>query len=300
MVKQTFDPILESGNYINKLFSKIPVPKTGMEIILFATSSGKKLFISKDPDIGPKKIYKGKYDKKIVVDVRAQTVSFCGMFQSKDIGVEFEIEVNASVKVTEPDIVWEMDVHDVAQILEREMNPKISNVASMYSCDDVRILQQDLGNAIGELFLTDIGISIQGISYIVKLEKAHEELIKKTSYERQRARAGKEISEIYENNNILSVFAEVADGSLGLEEAMRLARKNLSSDFDERMRQIREVRKFVEETRNSNLADHDQLMEQMDKLWQSLPFTGSAAQNKLNSSEKVEKLEQSSRFAPMD
>lgn len=300
MVIKTYDPILEEGNYINKFFAEIPVPKSGTEIILYATSTGKKLFITKEPGIKPKDIHKGKYDRKIVIDMHSKPVSFREEYQSRDAGVNFNIEVNASVKVTEADVVWENDIHDVAQILEREMSPKISDAAAMYSLDDVRVLQQDLRNILGDFFLADMGISIQGISYIVKLEEAHEQLLKIRSYERNRSKTAREISDMYQDD-IVAVFADVADGSITPEEASERARKSLSSNFDERMRQLRAVRDYVEESRNKDLANHEQVLEQMDNLLKSLPFADSTGgQRSLNHKEEYGKIGQSSEYAPMD
>lgn len=296
----TFDPIIQSTNYINKLFPEIPVPKAGTEILLYASSSNKKLLLTQTPGIKPKDIRKGKYDRKIVIDVRETSVSFRREYQSRDIGVNFDIEVKASVKVTEPDLVWENDIHNVAQALEREMNPRIMKEVVLYGVDDVADLRRDLGIRIGSQFLEGTGISIREISYIVKLEEAHERIMKNKFLEEKRSRAAREISEMY-RDEIVAVFAGVADGTMNPEEAARRARKSLSSNFDERMRQLREVMSFIEDARGKDLANKEQVMTQMDKLMQNLSIVGGPSeQERISENITNNRLERSKEYDPID
>lgn len=295
----TFDPIIESTNYVNKFFAEIPVPRAGTEIMLYASSSGKKLFITKTPGIRPRDIYKGKYDRKIVIDMRENVVSFRREYQSRDAGVNFDIEVKASVRVTDAELVWESDIHNVAQSLEREMNPRIMDEALLYGADDVSALRQDLRNSVGEMFLMGTGISVHGINYIVKLEEAHEKILKNKYLEASRSKAAKEISEMY-SDEIVAVFAGVADGTLNPEEASRRARKSLSANFDERMRQMHKIMDFIEEARGRDLANKDQILDQMDRLMKSLSVVGLPEQSRIEANKTDEKREQSKYYEPID
>lgn len=304
MITKTFHPIMEESNYENKRFAFIPAPEPGTEVILYASCSGKKLLISETPHIRPREIYKDKYDKKIIVDMHQYRVGFGNEYQSKDIGAGFIIEVEAIVNVTEADTVWRSGIYDVAQALEDEMDVKLRNIALQYDIEDIRALQQDLKPYMGEMYLVGTGITIQGIHYVVKLEKKQEELLRNKSYEKRRARTAGEIKGMYEDE-VVAIFAEVADGAITPAEAMKQAKAGLSADFDERMRQIRVMTQYVEEIRSNDLAGGEQIADQMMQILGALPFSKQQNEREVLNIERTrdsrEKIEQHSDiYKPFD
>ena len=299
MILTTFDPILEEKEYVSKFFAQIPNPMSGTEIILYSSASRRKLLITKTPGIKPRDIHKGKYDMQIVVDLNKKTVSFSDEYRSKDAGINFEITVKAVVKVTDADIVWESGIHDVAAALKEEMDAQISEEAAMFDSNEARELNQDLRNAIENLFLVESGISVQGISYTVKLEQKIEKIIKNQSYEKKRSQAAQEISDMY-RDNLVAVFAGVADGSMSPELASEKARGSLSNDFNERMRQLQAVTDYMEQLRTKELVDSSHVMKQMEDILKSLPFADYSRQIASDEKKVHGSLEQKNEFKPID
>ena len=271
---QTFNPILEDSKYQNSFFPIIPVPSPGTEVILYASISGKKILITQTAKLKPKDIYKGKYDRKIVVDMRAQTVSFREKYGSKNIGVYFIVEVKAAVKVTEADIVWESGIHDVAASLEQEITSKIGDIACNYEISNVMLFQRHLKQQMGTLYLIGTGITIQGINYSVEIEEKYNQLFRQEYYEEQLSKSASEIQKMYENGAV-AVFAEVAAQKISPEEAYERVQKSLSSNFDERMRQLREATQFLNELREKDFVNKEQITIQIEQILGSLSIVDS-------------------------
>lgn len=264
-MKQTFDPILEESSYQNKYFAIIPVPEPGTEVILYASKSGNEILISQKPGIKPRDIYKGKYDRKIIVDMHMHEVSFGGRYDSKHVGVYFIINVEAAVKVAEADVVWKSGIHDVAGSLQKEMEDGIRDAACQYEISEKVVFQRDLKQLLGNVYLVGTGLQISGISYTVSIDEKYSEILEKGYYESQRSKAAEEMHKMYKDSAV-AIFAEAAEGKISPSEAYELVQNSLSSNFDERMRQLREATKFVDELRTKEFVNNEQITMQMERI----------------------------------
>ena len=268
-MNQTFNPIIEECQFQNKFYSRIPVPAAGTEVILYGSANRKKLMITQVPGIKTIDILRGKYDKKIVVDMRPRTISFEGNYQSKNIGVDFIVSVKATVEVQDADIAWESGIRDVAMCLQQEMDADIADVACKYELSEKGNFQQHLKQELGKFYLIGTGILIREVSYSVKLDEKYSKLYQQEYYETQRSKVAEVIQKKYKNG-VVAAFAEVASGQISPEEAQRRAQKSISSDFDERMRQLREATIFIRELRESDFVNQQQISVSMEQILGSL------------------------------
>lgn len=303
MIEKTFDPIISVGDYENKFFAQIPVLSNGTEIIMHSSASQGKLLITKDTEVKPMDLYRGKYDKIITVDVGAHAITFHERYASCRREGDFIIRVEAAEKVVKSDVVWESGIHDVASALETEMSADLRNVASGYPIDMVDTLQHEIKRQMeNNTYLSEVGIQILRIDYDVRLEEKYETLRKNETYEKWRVDSAQSIRNLYKDNET-AIFAEVAIGTKTPEQAVQDLKREYASDFDERVRRARVITDLLEDMRENDLVDEEVARAQINNLLGTLQGKKGSMleQRETESNERNESLSgKSGKYAPFD
>lgn len=262
MIEATFNPILKEEAYKNSFFPVIPIPGPKKAIILIASGMKKgALMITNDTKVKTADIKKGKYDQLVEIDLHPNNICIREDVVSDDNISRFTVTIMATASVTEPDVVYEEQIRDVAGLAETVFLSQIQDIASEFSIRDNAGLKRAIRDALGDVSYLGNGISINSISVNVQIDKKYEELLKNrknleynVELETEKANAAKMMQSIYPDN-MTAVFSQFAVGEITSEEAVRRSKKGLSEDFNERIRQIKEVTEYIKELERDEMIN---------------------------------------------
>lgn len=281
MIESTFNPIVREELYKNSFFPQIPVPQPNSMILLYASGSATSpLIISNERTVKVSDIRKGKYDKLVEIDLYAHTVKFSEELVSSDNISKFHISISASAHVIKPAEAYHRGIRDVASLVENSFIDTIQECASQCSIRDIKKLKEDLKEElVGICDLADC-ICVQNIIVNVKTDKKIEELLNKEmeiqlrlELETKKAEAAVHMQKVYEND-ITAIFAELADGRINATEATARSKACLSDDFDERMRQMREVANFIQDMEDRDLITKADSLNKVKTILGQLAIVG--------------------------
>lgn len=269
MSNQVFNPILENSQYQNGRFPKIPIIEPGTEVIMYNSITGGVLSLSQKENLKPRDISKGKYDRKIVVDMRMKTISIAKEVQSKNMGADFSLEIKARAQVKDAVLAWKNGCQDISLMLWEELEDEIRRCAQYYEIREVLGVQNSLRNLARDIYLDNIGIQISGIDFRVNLEERYREIFRTESYERERSSSAQKIEQFYMDGSA-AVFADVVSGKITPAEARERAKRNELADFKEAIERGREQMKFIEEIREKDLLDNHEARERVREVLREL------------------------------
>jgi len=102
---------------------------------------------------------------------------------------------------------------------------------------------------------------INNINVIVRLDEKYEKLIKtkrdlnyNVELEEDKANAANRMKAVY-TDNITAIFSRFAMGEISVEEAISRSKEGMSADFDEQMRQYKEVTSYIKELEKGDMID---------------------------------------------
>lgn len=206
----------------------------------------------------------------------------------------------ATAFVTEPDVVYEEQIRDVARFVEASFLTQIQEIASDFSIRDSANLKREIKDALGSVCYLENGISISNVSVMVQVDKEYEKLLREnrnleynTEFERKKAEAAKQMKEIYDDN-ITAIFSEFAAGNISSEEAIARSKKGLSQDFDERMRQIEKVTEYIKGLERDEMINKGDTLNKVNTLLNGLVSSvqNISLEDKGNEEQALEEREQ--------
>lgn len=252
MIEKTFNPILKEETFKRSFFPKIPIPGPKKAVLLLSgTGETGPFLIENGTQVRIADIRRGKYDQLVEIDLHPYNISFKEEVYSKDNVSKFTVTITATASVTEPDIVYQEQVHDVTQCVQDHFLAQIQEMAAEYSIRENAGLRDEIKRALSDISYLENGISLSNCNVIVQVDKKYESFLEKqldlgyhTEFEKNKAVAAQEMKGIYADQ-VTAIFSEFAAGNIGVEEAIQRSKKGLSQDFDERLRQIREATDYI-------------------------------------------------------
>lgn len=221
-------------------------------------------------------IRKGKYDQLVEIDLHPNNIRLKEELASDDSVSKFSVTISATAFVTEPDVVYEEQISDVARLVSDVFFNQLQDMASDHSIRDVAGLKYDIKDALGNGGYVGKGISIQNINVVVKSDEKYEQLVRsktdldyKLELERKKAESSKELHQLYQND-VVAIFSEMAAGNITAEEAVNKTREGLSKDFDERLRQIRAATEYIKELEKDDMIDKGNTLHKVRELLNGL------------------------------
>lgn len=277
MVTETFNPIIKEEAYKAGFFPIIPVPGPKRAILLYSSVlKGRPLIILNETIVKTSDIRKGKYDQLAEIDLHPNNIRFKEELASDDSVSKFSVTVSATAIVTEPDVVYEEQISDVARLVSDTFVNQLQDMASDHSIRDVAGLKYEIKDALGDGGYVGKGISIQNINVVVKSDEKYEQLVRsktdldyKLELERKKAESSKELYQMYQND-VVAIFSEMAAGNITAEEAVKKTKEGLSKDFDERLRQIRAATEYIKELEKDDMIDKDNTLRKVKDLLNGL------------------------------
>lgn len=273
MVELTFNPIIKEEAYKNGLFPIIPIAGPKRAVLLVAGNSFKTpLVITDESKITISDIRKGKYDQRIDIDMHPNNIRFRQEAVSADNVSKFTIILSATAVVTEPDVVFQEHINDVAGQVENLMLSQIEDKAADFSIRDSSLLKRELRELFSDVNYLGNGISISSININIQVDKKYEDLLKNkldlkynAELEQEKAYTAEKMKLIYKDD-MTAVFSEFAMGKISSQEAIQKSKEGLAKDFDERMRQMREVTQFVKELEKDEMINKGDTLKNVNSL----------------------------------
>lgn len=273
MKEKTFNPVLKEETYKSSFFPVIPIPGQKKAILLLSSITKAEPFvITNDTKVGTKTIRKGKYDQLVEIDMHPYNIKTKIEAVSNDDVSEFLIELTATAEVTEPEVVYSAHVLDVAAFVKESLAAQIQDIASEFSVYDSAALKKTLKQELGNICYLGNGISINSINIIIRLDEKYEKLLKSkrdlnynVELEENKANAAERMKSVY-SDNITAVFSRFAAGEISAEEAISRSKEGISEDFDERMRQYKEMMSYLKELENQDMIDNSNVRAKAEAL----------------------------------
>lgn len=273
MVQKTYNPIIREEEVKISFFPKLPVPGINKAILMLSTiANSAPLCITRDTNIKVADIRGKKYDRQIEIDMHPHDISFKDEFISQDNVSKFTVTITATASVTNPEQVYENHITDVCSCIEMALTDQIQEIAANYSIDENHNLRHELKEDISSISYFENGISLRNVNVVVKVDEKYQQFLAKnldikyqTELESSKAKAGKRMKEIYDDQ-IAAIFSGVAAGEIGVEEAITRSKANLSKDFDERMRQIKEVTAYIKSLGQDEMIDNKETLKNVNAL----------------------------------
>lgn len=292
-METTYNPIGKIESYENKFFSPIPIPPPGCVYILSGGQSESRVLAVQKNSIPLKEdIRRGKYCWVTPIDIQPHQISFDADLLSKDNISCFRLTMTMTAHVKRPDQVCLDNTTDVTAAVKSEILPELQTKAILYDMDKVHELRESINKWLRDVTLLNCGIELTNIhthlqqdqKYINDklVDRAQErekeeklrKLREKQEYELKRAEAAAKLSEVYSDDTV-QAFAELASGAISPEDAAkRLAERRKSQaagDFDEKLRQMKEVVGLIQMMQDSGLGTSDILAQKADEIWRLLP-----------------------------
>lgn len=263
MLQNTYNPIIKETTYVNSFFPKIPFVSPQRIIILCNTGTGEQLVITENSKIKTGELKKKKFNWTVEIDMQPHMVSFKDKYSSQDNISDFEIEIKAMACVTEPLQVYAQGIKDVAEAMRREMAGYLEDLASRYDLDESNQLREAIKSRLGDIYYLNCGIQINGIQVTVHMEQRYKELRSKSQYEKAKAAEAQKLKAVYMEEDT-AIFAEVADGRITPEEAVKRMKKSFSDDFNENLRRIRELAALYQEMQENDLVTEGVLAKELE------------------------------------
>lgn len=311
MVISTFNPILKEEAFKMSFFSLIPIPGPKKAILLFSSAlKGSPLILMSDTKVKTSDIRKGKYDQLVEIDLHPNNVQFEEEFLSDDSVSKFSVTISATAYVSEPDVLYEEQVLDVAALISKVYFNKIQDIASDHSIRDVSGVKYDIKDVLGDGGYVGKGISIQDINVVVKADGKYEQLIRsktdidyKVELERKKAESSRELHDLYRESAI-AIFSEVAAGNITAEDAVSRTKDSLSSDFDERLRQIKATTDYIKELEKDDMIEAGNTLQKVKDLLNglviSIPNVSSISQEEPKQIASETEEDKQDIYAPFD
>lgn len=252
MVLKTYDPIITEKKGKRSFFERLPVPDQGRAILLSSTISNLNMVcITRNTNIQMRELNFRKYDHQIEIDLSPHDIYFENEVTSRDSVSKFLVKVSASARVSDPEKVYQEQIRDVGQQVERYLLEVIRERAASCRMEEGRILSQDLKQYAEQFRFLENGIELRNIHFDVQMDEKYREHIEKikeinytTDLERNKALASKVIQELYPDSDV-AAFSEVAAGKIGASDAIRQIKAGRSQDFDEKVRQFNAAMKIL-------------------------------------------------------
>lgn len=273
MVQKTYNPIIREEEVKISFFPKLPVPGINKAILMLSTiANSAPLCITRDANIKVADIRGKKYNRQIEIDMQPHDIGFKDEFISQDNVSKFTVTITATASVTNPEQIYENHITDVCSCIEMALTDQIQEIAANYSIDDNHNLRHELKEDISSISYFENGISLRNVNVVVRVDEKYQQFLAKnldikyqTELESSKAKAGKKMKEIYDDQ-IAAIFSGVAAGEIGVEEAITRSKANLSKDFDERMRQIKEVTAYIKSLEQDEMIDNKETLKNVNAL----------------------------------
>lgn len=177
---------------------------------------------------------------------------------SNDNISSFYIEVNAIANINEPMLVYEGYVNDVAEHALSTLSPVLQDIVVELPVSEVNQLRYEIWEHFGSVFYLENDICLSNISVKVQVDRRYQTLLAKkldihytSEMEQEKADVAKKLRQIYDDD-ITAIFSEVTVGSMSAYEAFDKSRDSLLKDFDERLRQMREITHYLKGSLNDD------------------------------------------------
>ncbi len=266
MVEKTYNPILEEKDIKITFFQRLPIPDPKKALLLYSTiSDSHMLCITYDTNIKISSLTGKKYNRQVDIDLSPHDIRFKDEVLSQDNISKFWVTITATASISDPERVYEAQITDVGSYAENYLIDRIQDQASHFSIRDTITLKQELKDEFQDICYLDSGIKLERIHVDVRADKKYEEFLEqrqdikyRTELERDKAKASEEMRDIY-RDQITAIFSNVATGEIGIEEAIQRSKKEMSQDFDERMRQIKVATDYIKSLGDEMLDDESKL-----------------------------------------
>lgn len=276
MVEKTYNPIMQEKNIKTGIFQRLPIPDTKRAIILLSTISDSRLLcVTTDSNLRMSALAGKKYNRQIDIDLSPHDISFKNEVLSQDNISKFTITVTVTASVTDPERVYLEKVTNVGKYVESYLIGRIEDQASLFSIRDNVALKQELKDDIEGIRYLESGIKLEHVHVIVRIDKKYEEFLEqkqsmkyRTELERDKAKASEEMRGIYQDQ-ITAIFSNFVTGEIGIEEAIQRSKKEMSQDFDERMRQIKEATDYIKSL-GEEVLDNEIMTKSVNALLSSM------------------------------
>lgn len=306
MATNTFNPIVRNEAYENGFYPIIPIAGPKKAILLISKhNKSQPLLIENQSRIGRKQIKAGKFDWLVEIDLHPHNIRIEDKVLCSDQVSKFDITLVATATVTEPVLIYEEQIIDIRKPVEDALMMRIQDMAIEYPIEEVSLLRQEIKYFLGDVYDMNEGIRLTNFSIIVQADEKLKEQVGKIrdikyirQYENERAKTSTELGELYYNTTT-AAFAEAAAGNISVNDALEMAKKGQSADFDERLRQIEKVGDVISKVQGEGTIAEGALSEQMGKLLRGT--IGGMDKQAPKIEDKTEQTQENKNvFAPID
>lgn len=281
MVKKTYNPIKREETYQCGFLPKIPIPDPKCAILLIARKEGSRmLVIAGESIIKGSQIKKGKYDYLAEIDMHQYNIQIEFNAMSNDQVSDFTISFSAVASVTEPDIVYQEQIKDVAQHIENGILADIQSIAAECDISEKDFLKRSIENKFGAQVYIDNGISVSNINVLVKSDAEYEKLLaekRKIRYKRMldkdKGEAADEAKLRFSDAGTAS-YKEYIEGNITASEANAQWREENEKIFNMKIQQAQEFMKVGQQLENSDWVNKEQLSQRASEVLQGFTLGG--------------------------
>ncbi len=274
-MKDSWNPILESGPYKNGFFTQVPGYTPGNCIILENTATGEAVLA--DGRIPASVIRKGKYDRMIRMDTRDRALKLQFSVPAAEENYRYEIDMRVRVKMVDPLAAYKSAVADIAQEIEDALFPTVKTVAGDYG---ILKPSRDMDEEMVRTCAARHGEDIEGISYEVsalvsspdkdgmayrkryhdaELEKNAkiQEMNAKHTIEQTKLMHAKELSTSVDA--VSSILAQVVEGTMSVQQAQENIHATQQHQIAEGLGNISDLVDVMTKMKNANLWSDDEI-----------------------------------------
>lgn len=273
MIIDTYDPIISEVAYKRSLFPRIPIPGASRNIILYSTDTRRKLLISHDAEVKPTDIRRGRFDKEIEIDMRQHPICFKQNYRCYDGKNDFEVQIRATANVYDPEFIWEKDIRNVTEAVLNEIETSIQDLASERELMEWKYLQDEIKAAFRDEVQLLCGVAIKGVNVTVRMDEEIEKIYKKENKERFLKESAEKLKELYRNEDD-AIFAQLADGKITAQEALKLKKEVKNEDFNDKMQKLREVMDIAQKLKDSDLVGNERIEQYLEGFLQQSEKSG--------------------------
>lgn len=273
---ETYNPIKNISAFKNDLFIRIPEPFLN-EVIILAGDTGS-LVIDRDAarPVTTREIRSGRFRNQIRIDTSEHEIGFSFKSISLNRINYFDIKVVAVCSVKNALEVYRANISNVRALVQPIIESKINKVSASYPMEYVDALQNDLNNSYSDILGIYSGIAVSEIRATVDLDKDYKaHLAQLQAIDKAAERKNKEIenARFLEGTGVsekTALFAEVLNGERNLSDVLRRTKEIEDSEFDEKIRKIKEIQNLYHELREDGFLSEEQASQRVISIINSV------------------------------
>ena len=275
MDDNSYNPIQSRQGFQTGIFMKVPYPESMEYAVVLTGGTAPAIAIWANSVPSRAAIRRGKFKEAVNVDVRSHAVSFSAELKAYGGISRFHVQVNASVRVSNPVDVVERRIEDASEALKNALTPVMDSYSTRFSVEQFQDLQSQLEI---NLHLAPIpGFEMGGIRVSVEPDNEYLEIARGQVREKHKSEAAANVAAYWRDDPRARAYERVLKGEITAAEAE-------AAGFDEELRKRLETLKTITSFRDAGDVDPEVVDAMLNNLLTTVPGTTALPEKSAQSS----------------